>query len=157
MNCANADELRTKLDHLRDRVESWKTDHHSAMRCLDVDDAAVFALGIFLSIDVIDMNHRESVLSGRSTYDPSESSIIESLYQEWAEYAGRIAAQVDAAESDGYTVRCAEAFRRAYREAGAMCVPDSQHFVGQALTDLRDQAIEDHRSGVTTGFDKLGE
>ncbi len=143
------EEVKQLLAHLARRTETWKTDHDGAMLCRDAEATAALAIAVFLAIDVIDMNRRAAVLAGREPFDPAEDDIIEGLYREWTDSAGHVAAMIDAAEADGFDVNFSEPFRRANREAQAMFVPDSQYFSGQALTDLRDRAIDDHRSGLT--------
>ncbi|MDB5876333.1 MAG: hypothetical protein JWQ07_5775 [Ramlibacter sp.] len=152
MAITSPEDIRQLLAILDRDVESWKADHEGAMRCRKAEAKAALAVGVFLAIDVIDMSRRAAVFSGRQAFDPTEDAIIESLYREWLESANKVSAVIDAAESDGFEVDYIESFRRAHREARAMFVPDSQFFAGQALTDIRDRAVDDHRGGLTADF-----
>lgn len=150
-------EIRDLLDDLARRSEPWKIAHDSAMRCRDAEDATTLAIAVSLSIDLIDQNRRGAMFAGQEPFSAVEEAAIETMYRDWLKSAESIAAKLADAEAAGYTIRFAEAFRRCHREARGIFEPAAQYLDHPAMTDLRDAAIEAHRSGLTAGFQELGD
>lgn len=151
------EEVGQLLEAFSDKAESWKAEHASAMRCRDLDDALVFGVSLHFAISNIDANWHEAVFSDRAAYDVSEEQAIARFYREWLREAEYFLARLEEMETEGYQVKWSEQFRRAYREVKGIQTPDSEFFVGDSLSDLRDQAIDAHLGGHAVEMHEFGD
>ena len=132
------------------RKESWKADHDAAMKCYRFEEMLWAANGVFDAITQFDENHRARVFSGEIEYDADHSGVIKEAYRWWLgpsegfkqaieRYRGRFG---EVSNSEEFLSRC--------REAQGILTDDAEFFSGDALTQLRDEAIDAFRAGQTS-------
>jgi hypothetical protein len=133
----------------RQESELWKRDHALAMAYYDFQDFLEFGINFFDSLTKIDEDWRLRVLKHELEYDPVVADKILGLYKMFLADCTEIERMVSLLEQTfGNVVNAAE-FRSRYREARGIVTPDEQFFVGDALVNLRDAAIEENRNGET--------
>ncbi|MEW4568506.1 hypothetical protein AB1L88_11635 [Tautonia sp. JC769] len=147
MSTVGPREIEQYLAAYSEQAERWKLDHDEAMACVDLEQFLVLGLTLAFSIDMIDTNWRTAMLAGQVEYDPAEEAEIQGRYRSWLAPSADILNRIEGMEAKGYKVRWADEFRRAYRDAVSLFVPDAEFFSGDALVELRDAAIDAQRAG----------
>jgi hypothetical protein len=78
------DSVRKHLDVVED---SWKADHHAAMRCRDLEDYLAQATMVFHLIDRIGRTRREHVFRGLEEPNPQLDEAEKDLHARWLNFA----------------------------------------------------------------------
>jgi hypothetical protein len=112
---------------------------------------------LFRAISLVDQNWHTEMYEGRTPYDEADEVEIAGYYRTWLHTGDRVLEAIEEQEARGRSVAGAEEFRKNRREAQGLLVDDAAFFGGDALAELRDEAIDDHRAGRTVDFHVLGE
>jgi hypothetical protein len=139
-----------------DAPRSWKRDHDAALQCRDLEDTLAVGNWLFGALSRIDDGWHGEVFEGRIPYDPEEEAQIRSFYRGWLKPCEQMLTKIAEFEAQGFEVSGASEFRRNCSEVKGILTPDSQFFSSDALVELRDQAIDSHRAGLTTDFHEHG-
>jgi hypothetical protein len=151
-----SEELKPLVEDYSRRAERWQVDHEEAMACQNLEDLLLVGVSLSFGIDMIDTQWREAMMADQVPYASSDEEEIRDFYRTWLAPAEGMLANIARMEARGYEVKWADQFRRACREARAIFIDDSEFFMGDALVELRDRAIDDYREGRTVEFHELG-
>jgi hypothetical protein len=127
--------------------EQWKENHLEAMSCWAFEDLLRLCVETFERIGRHDEGWRSSVFRGELPYSYEEEENLLALYADWKDVCEHFLVPLSSFEARGYVIECAERFRSCIGEAHGISTPDAEFFVGDAMVDLRDKAIEDNRRG----------
>ena len=141
--------VRDSLKSYRCEADEWRPDHDVTMKCHEIEDFLRAGIVIFDSLVEMDEKYRERVLSGKISHDPRTDKALMGAFAMWLRPCVNIKRALAAFENRFGTVEHAEEFRSRCREAEGMLVKDGEFFSGDALTELRDEAIDAHRRGET--------
>jgi hypothetical protein len=133
----------------REESDLWKRDHALAMAYYNFQDFLEFGINLFDSITKIDEDWRLRVLKHEFKYDPVTAKKILGLYETWLEPCAEIERIALFLEQTFGNLANAAEFQLRCREARGIVTPDEQFFVGDALVNLRDEAIEENCKGET--------
>ena len=137
---------------LRDDViqEDWRQRHAApAGDRWSWEDLVAKANFFFDRIMDLDADIQESALTGRLEYDPGLLEDVRGLVGDWRRACLQMLPHLDRLEAAGDLVEGAPGLRENLSEAGGILTDDPAFFAGDALARLRDEAIDDHRGGLT--------
>ena len=137
--------VSNRVTAFREEVESWKTDHDLAMKCMDFESLLQAGLSVLDAIHSIDERCALAVRSGQAIADDDIQEAITRLYEDWSVPCARVLQKLPEFEHAGYAVKYAPEIRAASREVAGILTKDADFFVGDAIVDLRDEAIDAHR------------
>jgi hypothetical protein len=137
-------------------IEPWKEDHDEAMVCFHVEDAISWGNVLFKGLSEEDAAWHTYVLESKIEYDEAYQKELLEAYQAWLGASMRLLPLVERLEESGFEVRGSEQFRRNCAETKGILTDDDQFFVGEALINLRDEAIDEHRRGGTQAYQDSG-
>jgi len=121
-------------------------DHRIAMACVDLE-CALNDLNILLAeLLLLDSQLQDEYFDGKE-YDEALSDRFANLFSRWLSVAEKLIDQADGFENRQHTVLSAEALRLAIREVKSGLAPSGS--ASDAIIELRDRAIEEHRRGET--------
>jgi hypothetical protein len=127
--------------------DQWKANHIEAMSCWAFEDLLRLCIETFERIGRQDEGWRKSVFSGEHPYSAEDEKASLDLYVDWKSVCENFLAPLSRFEMGGYVIECANQFRACLREAEGILTPDAEFFNSNALTRLRDEAIDDSRHG----------
>jgi hypothetical protein len=137
-------------------IEPWKDDHDNAMVCFHIEDAVSWGNVLFKGLSEEDATWHTYVLESKIEYDESHQKELLEAYRTWLETSMRLLSFVERLEESGFEVRGSGELRRNCAEAKGILTDDDQFFVGDALTELRDEAVDEHRRGGTQAYQDCG-
>lgn len=125
--------------------------HREAIECRDCE--AVLQLGIdaFAWLIRADECIRGAVFSGME-YDPQADEVIRELFRGWLRPCEPANQWIDALLGKGYHPDNLEEFRRCEREVRSIVKAIDADGMTDAMRDLRDRALAEHRDGKTAEF-----
>jgi len=138
-----------EISRFRDDVEDWKRDHHQVQACWAYEDLVAKANFLYTRIIDLDQDIRESFLLQGCEFNPELDRDLSNILSNWLAASLEILPHVGALEKEYSGLDGGDDFRRNVKEAQSILTPDSEFFVGDALIELRDQAVDAHRSGLT--------
>src|SRR5262245_26397585 len=119
------------------------------MICFHVEEVISWGNLLFKGLSEDDSNWHTYVLGSKLEYEEAyEKGLLES-YREWLGASERLLRCIASLEEWGFEVRGSDEFRRNCTEERGILTDDDKFFVGDALTNLRDEAIDEHRGGRT--------
>lgn len=130
-------------------IEPWKEDHDRALACYAVEDTLSWGLLLFQGLSEEDANWHTHVLESKIPYDEAQEAELIENYRNWLEASNRLLPTIGQLEEWGFEVRGAHEFRKKCREAHGVLTEDVVFFADEALVNLRDEAINEHRAGRT--------
>jgi hypothetical protein len=130
-------------------IEPWKEDHDRALFCYAVEDTISWGLLLFQGLSEEDANWHTQVLESKIPYDEAQEAELIENYRNWLEASNRLLPTIGQLEEWGFEVREAHEFRKKCQEARGVLTEDVVFFVDEALVNLRDEAIDEHRRGAT--------
>lgn len=142
--------VRSAIGSYKSEAEEWKRNHHEAIQCYDFEDFLQVGIGLFHAITEFDERHRGRVLAGDVEFDPGHSHEIRSAYTWWLEPCDDITAHLTMLRQKFGDVKNAEEFLSLCREARGIVTDDVEFFSNEALVALRDEAIDEHKAGMTS-------
>lgn len=143
----------TEVHRLRTDVDEWKESHDLLTGdCWVWEDLVAKANHVFVKIIDFDEDVRDSVMNRGLSYDPELNAAIHKLLRDWNSTALQILPQVERLEKDYRSFDGSDEFRRHLTEAKDILTPDHVFFSADQLASMRDQAIEEDRTGLTEPF-----
>lgn len=137
-------------------AEPWKEDHDTAMICFSVEQMVSWGNRLFRGLCEDDEIWQTHVLESNVAYDSDWQENLLDLFRKWRRGSERLLTQIEWLEGSGFEVRGSSEFRRNCIEARGILTDDDKFFVGEALINLRDEAIDEHRRGGTRAYQDGG-
>lgn len=103
----------------------------------------------FDSASTIDLSWHTGVHEGRFPFDEAMRERIEALYAAVAERGGRLLRHVEFLEGNGHEVNGSARLRDDVSECRGILTDDAEFFDDPRLAELQDQAIAEHRAGLS--------
>ena len=148
LEIVNRDIHRCKSD-----IDAWKRDHDELDQdCWVWEDFGKKVNLLFERLLDLDFRIQELFFSDPGMYDPTVSAEVRALFAKWLEVACAIEGEFVRLERDYGHVDGAEELRRKLSQVRDMLSPDEEFFTGDALVDLCEKAIDDHRAGLTSSL-----
>ncbi|QDT67078.1 hypothetical protein [Calycomorphotria hydatis] len=151
--------IETRIERLQNSamdfandVEQWQVDHELAMICYDVEEKLAVGLCIYGIVNDLDEAYRLAVAEGELEYLESFDETMLTIFGWWLRPCDKLIREINYLQDKGHTIERADEFITATREVRGILTPDDQFFTGKTLTELCDQAIDDHQAGKTEGF-----
>jgi hypothetical protein len=145
--------LRAARRHVANFAEEWEIakSHREAMECRDVE--AVLQLGIdaFAWLTRADECIRAAVYSGLD-YDAEADESLRELFKEWLRPCEPLNRWIETQIQRGYHPDNLDQFRKCETDVRSIVKAIDTDAMTEALRDLRDQALEEHRRGETAEF-----
>ena len=136
--------------------EDWQVAYERMQGCWALEDIIDKANHLHGRILALDMTIQRLVAGAPDDYDPAVDSKLRDVLRQWFEVSRGMLGAVDDFERESGTLEGTGAFRENVKEAGAILTPDDAYFDSDALVELRDRAIDDHRAGLTEPLDGDG-
>lgn len=131
-------------------VEDWKSAHDElANDCWVWEDLIARANSLFQRIIQLDAYVREAVLAGQIDFDPETEEKVTNLLKDWLEISLELVPIAERLKTEYGAVEGLTELQDKIGQAKAILTPDPVFFGTDELAKLRDEAIEDHRSGQT--------
>ncbi len=141
---------KIEVDRYQDDVNARKPEHdpRNTDSCVweDLVAKANFLFGRILELD---SDIQECVLSGKSEFDEATDSMVRDVLRQWGEVSLDVLQHVVGLENVYGDLEGAQVLRANVKQARSILTPDSEFFNSEQLVELRDAAIEAHRSGQT--------
>ena len=93
----------------QESAESWKPDHHEAMRCMELEDMLLVGIGVYDLLEQTDVKLRLSIATGRSK--SADFGFVEAMFALWLGISNRVDSHIEAFEAKGYEVNNSREFR----------------------------------------------
>ena len=135
-------------EQLKTIGEQWKANHIEAMGCYHFEDLLLYCIEAFERINREDEAWRGEVLNTPERYNAETEHLIDSLYRQWLGLCENFLKPLKELQGK-FDVAHADRFLGCIREAKGMQTEDSEFFSGDALVDLCDDAIDEHKKGET--------
>ncbi|MGC1719318.1 MAG: hypothetical protein WA746_10045 [Isosphaeraceae bacterium] len=126
-------------------LEPWEEDHDRALACFAIEEAMSFGNLIFRWVSERDAIWHTRVLESKIEYNEAEREEWIEIYRNWLGASERLLLTIARLEGQGFEVRGADEFRRNCDEARGISADDDVISVDEALINLRDEAIDEHR------------
>lgn len=139
--------VRHRLEDYGEQVEDWNNDHERALHCMEFELLLGHGLSLLSQVNTIDEKIRLKMFREEIEYDARFDDVLENYYKWWLKPCDKLLKELNLLEQEGFSIERAGEFRAACREVQGILTVDNQFFSGNALTDLRDQAIDEHRAG----------
>lgn len=135
--------------------EKWQTEHDRLRDvCWFWEDVVALAVLTYQRIIDLDSDVRESGFRNDLCQE-DETEILDELrklLQTWYRVSREVLTVGASVEREYGSVEKLSDLQAQVREAQGILTPDDQFFVSESIAQLRDQAIEEHRAGRTTGL-----
>ena len=140
-----------EVGRLREELESWKQALDQLDECWPGEELVVKANVLFGRIMDLDTDIQEGVLEGRIPHDPRLDAQVGDLLKQWLDTSLPLVLRIDRGGRgpDQEAVEANAGFREKIGQARMILTPDPDFFRDDRLIDLRDAAIEAHRSSLT--------
>ena len=140
--------LRTKLNAYHDECDAWRADSEQAELVFDFQELLSEGIRLFQAINRFDEETRKGFFEDPESYDEDFDRRVADLYRRLATPFNLIETRLLPWIVSRYgQARGADEFLACCREVRGILMPDELFFADEALAELRDQAIEESRSG----------
>jgi len=139
--------LAKKMLSAYTEIESWNSDHDLAMNYLDVEETIAWGNHLFQGLSENDANWHAHVFEGKIEFDQAKADDMTRNYGAWLKASERLLEFVKELEAFGHEFSGAVEFRANCAEARALLKSGDEFSPGDALIELRDRAVEEHRAG----------
>ncbi len=130
-------------------AEPWKEDHDTAMTGFCIEEMVSWGNRLFRGLSEDEETWHTQVFESKVAYDAEWQENLLELFRKWLKGSERLLTQIEWLEGSGFEVRGSGEFRQNCIEARGILTDDDKFFVGEALINLRDEAIDEHRRGGT--------
>ncbi len=137
--------------------ESWKRDHEDANACWELEQVLQFGLTIYRLFMKTDEVISDAILSDRCESPRQARAAFDSLLAWWLRPCETVNRVIRSLEDKGYMVEGAAEFRKHFAEAKWMLTPADKAFAHDRVAAVRDNAIDEHRTGRTVPLEKLSD
>jgi hypothetical protein len=114
-----------------------------------LEDLIAKANFLFERVMVADVRFQQHVLVAGADEDPLQGKKLREMLGTWLEISLDVAAQAARFDRDRSRVEGIESLNANLREAKSILTPDEEYFDVDKMSVLRDQAIDEHRMGMT--------
>lgn len=128
-------------------VDRWRHEHDAAMKCRDFELLLKLGLDVYETLRRIDAEISAAVFRGERVQ--ADLEFVDLVYRLWLAPSAEVERRLEEFERSGFRVEFAAEYRSAGREVRGLLTPDDEFFRGEALADLRDDAIDAYRRGRT--------
>lgn len=149
---ADSSLVRRQVELCDQASESWTSDHKDAMQCHDLQEWLAILISTYDLVVRLDERWRHAVFEKLEVHDPAVDREISDLFTRWKHAATIMERRIRDFETKQFDVDHAAALRKRLHEVTSLLTPDREFFTGQALVDLRDDAIDQHRRGQTIEY-----
>ena len=125
--------------------------HQEAMECRDCEDVLQLGIDAFTWLTRADECIRRAVFEGVE-YDADTDAAIRELFQGWLRPCDAANQWIDGLLRKGYHPHNLDAFRTCEREVRSIVKAHDADAMTDAMRDLRDRALAEHRDGKTAEF-----
>lgn len=147
--------MLTTVERLKRDVNQYRADledpiireSRAADACADFEYKLQKGLCIYRALNRLDENLRLQALKGEIEYTAEIADGFRRIFALWHEPCGVALKSLQYFEDRGFVVENANEFRAACIEVTGMLAGDAEFFSGNALADLRDEAVESFRRG----------
>jgi hypothetical protein len=123
--------------------EEWKTDHHAAMRCGDLEEVLAVGIGIYSALMHINALWRANVSRGIDEYQAADDQGIRRMFERWLGVCERAVPQIARCEERFGSVELAGEFRacqqRAQQTLALWVAPVKQRAQGLVVDSLSEE------------------
>lgn len=144
------------IEHIRQQVREVIADPERRAYPIEFAGVLVWASSIASFLQGLDESWREGLYSGNLEHAPEFDETIRDLYRRWLSTSLRLAEQLQTLEKQ-VRIASADEFRQRIQEVKDLLTLDHDFFTSDQLVTLRDQAIEEHRSGKTAELKELSD
>jgi hypothetical protein len=127
-------------------------DHHEAMDCFDCEAFLQLGIDAFHWLILADETLRRAIFSGKREFDPKIQQTIEGLFVAWLRPWKRANEWVDVQVQRGFEVANLDEFLKCSEEVLAVAESLDRDTLTDAMRELRDAALTEHRDGKTAEF-----
>jgi hypothetical protein len=141
----------TEVDRYKDDVETWKEDHDALARdCWVWEDLIGKANHLFSRILDLDIQVQDYLFKNCNDVKPDFHEKPRELLRLWLAVSLKVVPRGERLQKDynSKTDGLGE-LKEHIEEAKSILTPDDEFFDTDRLSQLRDEAIADHRSGLT--------
>jgi len=139
--------LAKKMLSAYTEIESWKFDHDVAMDHLDMEETIAWGNRLFQGLSESEAIWHAHVLEGKIDFAQTEVDEIKANYRAWLVASEGLLHLVKKLEACGREVSGAADFRANCAKARALLKSDDEFSPSEAVIELRDRALEEHRAG----------
>lgn len=142
-----------RVDLYRDEADSWKQDHQIAIACFDIQQALVEGNQLFEFLIQFDEGWQAIVFDDPAAYSDEAQQVIDNGMMIWLQSSKKIidcALRFQCEYLDrGFDVKHIRAMEKNIAQMEMMLADQTEFFSRGNLDELRDAAIDEHRSGLT--------
>jgi len=139
--------LAKKMLSAYTEIEAWKLDHDIAMDHLDMEETIAWGNRLFQGLSESEAIWHAHVLEGKIDFVQTEVDEIKANYRAWLEASEGLLQLVKRLEACGHEVAGAVDLRASCAKSRALLKSDDQFTPADAVIELRDRALEEHRAG----------
>ena len=139
---------KSNLDRFREDVDEWKRAHDRVREVWHSEDLIREANDVYDWILQLDEDVRLKFFSGERSFPANFDQLVLDLLRCWLVGANELLPEIERHERS-YEVGGAKTIRQSIRDAERMLSPDSATFRGDRIVRLQEQALMDHRAGLT--------
>ena len=142
----------------RSRVQEFSDEvmnaHQHAMECRDCEMLLQLGIDAFHWLILVDHRLREDMFRHGMAFDPQVQVAIETLCRAWIRPCVEAEKQIAIQLERGYTISNLSIFRECREEMVGLveAIEDGDEVFPPALSELRDEALREHRNGETADF-----
>ena len=131
-------------EHRIDFVERELRDHHQATECAELQSVIADATLILVDLFEIDADLQDMYLDGTPRHQPLDERVT-SIFNRWLVLAKELESRAFKFEEQGYSVEGVDQLRIGIADVVGGTDPSCE--MDDKLTELRDNAVEEHRRG----------
>jgi hypothetical protein len=125
--------------------------NHEAGESQDCESVLQLGIDAFTWLVRADERVRSAAFAG-GEYDPAVDSAIRELFQAWLRTCDPVNKWIDNQIASGHHLSNLEEFRNCEREVRSLVKSLDADAMTDAMRELRDSAVQEHRSGETAEF-----
>lgn len=141
---------KREVGRYQEDVDDWKPELDQRNTEFWVwEDLVAKANFLFGRILELDTDIQEGVLTGKTEFDEAVDGQVRDVLRQWNEVSVTVLQQVVGLVTTSGDEEGAQVLRANVKQAQSILTSDSEYFSSEQLVQLRDAAIEAHRSGQT--------
>jgi len=144
---------KKEVERYKHDVEDWKQKHDEVARgCWPLEDLIANLNCLFNRILDIDIQVHEFIFVQKGAADPALLGQVGDLLTQWASVSEQILLHSKRVAASYGEFEGVPDLAKNARQARAILTPDSEFFAEDKLGCLEDEAIQEHRAGLTEPF-----
>ncbi|SFH71473.1 hypothetical protein [Planctomicrobium piriforme] len=142
-----------QIDNVRDRIQKSTEEAGNLRRQFagmrrQLEQIIGDRIEDFAQISQYDLEIRRKVFREETEFDAAVELEIGTSYREWFNFCEQFAVDVRGVEAAGFKVRQSEEFLKCFEAVRGLLSEDATFFSGPVLVEMKDRAIDEHRSGT---------